>query len=61
MTTWPLGIMRTPEVASMTKKVPYIARRAPQRSENQPPTGRSSEAGKMNTAVSRPAAARETP
>ena len=36
----------------MTPKVQYMTRRAPKRSLNQPPTGRSSEAGKMKVVVS---------
>ena len=54
-TMWPPGIDRNSGVDSITPKVQYIARRAPQRSESQPPTGRSSDAGKMNVAVSRAA------
>ncbi len=52
---WPLGIIRMPVVTSISAKVAYITLRAPIRSEIQPPSGRSSEAGKMNTAVSRAA------
>ena len=48
----PFGIIRMPLVTSITAKVAYITLRAPIRSEIQPPTGRSSDAGKMNTAVS---------
>lgn len=45
----------------MIANVAYIARRAPQRSDSQPPTGRSNEAGKMKLADNRPAVVRSTP
>ena len=57
MTRWPLGIIRMPVVTVITAKVQYMTRRAPQRSENQPPTGRSRDAGKMNVALSSAASA----
>ena len=44
----------------MTAKTQYMTRRAPHRSENQPPTGRNSDAGKMYSAVSSPATVRLT-
>ena len=61
MTMCPLGIMSTPLVISMTVKVRYMTLRALIRSDTQPPSGRSSEAGKMNVAVSRAAVHRSTP
>jgi len=57
----PLGIIRMPVVASMIAKHRYITFRAPIRSHTQPPSGRSSEAGKMNVAVSSAAVYRSTP
>ena len=51
----PLGIMRIPVVTSIRPKVQYMMRRAPTLSDIQPPSGRSSDAGKMNSAVRRPA------
>jgi len=60
MTMYPSGIMRMPEVRSISPNARYITRRAPHRSASQPPSGRSSEAGKMKTAVRKPAVASET-
>ena len=51
----PLGIMRTPLASSMIPNVQYMIRRAPTLSDSQPPSGRSRDAGKMNSAVSSPA------
>ncbi len=59
-TMCPLGIDSTRVTTIITAKVQYIARRAPNRSENHPPTGRSSEAGKMKVAVSSAALPRLT-
>ena len=57
----PLGIIRMPLVSSIRPNVRYMTLRAPHRSLIHPPTGRNSEAGKMNVAVSRPATVRLTP
>ena len=52
MVMCPLGIIKKPVLSIIRANVQYMTRRAPKRSENQPPTGRSREAGKMKVAVS---------
>src|SRR5690554_2038082 len=56
-----LGIDNRKHPTTHTPSTPYIVRRAPQRSDIQPPSARTTPEGKLNTAANSPAVARDVP